>query len=469
LAVQRGIKATNPYEQRDKRLSERFSFIDPVIREPEYRSPFEIDCDRLLYCDAFRRLAGVTQVVAPLDNLLFHNRLTHTLEVAQLSERISQYLLTNLPEKYKSSSLIDPDIARAAALIHDLGHPPFGHLAEKTLDELLKKNKEKEGFDGNAHSFRIVTRLAAHRSSLHHLRNGKDVSLGLDLTRGTLSGCLKYPWYYGKNKKHKNKFGAYHSESEEFNFAREGYDNSKAPSLEAQIMNYADDIAYGVHDVLDFYRAGLIPLTIIATNEEEVWNIAPIIEQSFQEEGVPGDLFHEGKDLLDLIQASAQFYSVRDYYQGEYRHRIQLNKAFSLFVRQFVMSTKIDDVNGEPTLFCCMTENIKDEELLFLRAQLAILKGFVRHYVINDYRLKTIQEGNRKVIEGLFSLYHDAIKEHDQTLIPPRFWYCMEESRESPARLAADIICTLTDAAALSMFQRISGTDVVSINEAVKY
>ena len=155
----------------------------------DQRKPTQRDRDRVLYASAFSRLGGVTQVISSEEGHPFHNRLTHSLKVAQIARRIAE----RLKEKQKTPSCIsgvDPDACEAAALAHDLGHPPFGHIAEHCLDQLLtKKNTDGDpldsnGFEGNAQSFRIVARLAQRRRKFD----------GLNLTRSTLDAILKYPW-----------------------------------------------------------------------------------------------------------------------------------------------------------------------------------------------------------------------------------------------------------------------------------
>src|SRR5437868_17514 len=145
---------------------------------PDQRTPFQLDRDRLLYSAAFRRLAGVTQVVSPAEGDVFHSRLTHTLKVAQIARRLAEMFVerdrANGTKRAAAWGGIDPDVVEAAALAHDLGHPPFGHLAEKELNRLVSaelcqaagKDPEREpceGYEGNAQSFRIITALAVRR------------------------------------------------------------------------------------------------------------------------------------------------------------------------------------------------------------------------------------------------------------------------------------------------------------------
>jgi len=139
---------------------------DPSLRfhleqkRQDYRTPAQVDRDRVLYSSAFARLAEVTQVVSADRGYVFHNRLTHSLKVAQLARRISEKMHISQKEVADALHAPDPDVAEAAALAHDLGHPPFGHIAEKELDRLARKEGLSDGFEGNAQSFRIVARLA---------------------------------------------------------------------------------------------------------------------------------------------------------------------------------------------------------------------------------------------------------------------------------------------------------------------
>jgi dGTPase len=167
---------------------------------PENRSEAERDHDRILYTSALQRLAGTTQIAAPESGPTIHNRLTHTLKVAQVARRLSKRLGFDADGQ---------ETAAAAALAHDLGHPPFGHLAEEVLNE---QAKNWGGFEGNAQSFRIVTFLA--------LRS--DDYRGLNLTARTLNAILKYPWLRDLDdpKKKIKKWGAYFGEEDDFNFAR---------------------------------------------------------------------------------------------------------------------------------------------------------------------------------------------------------------------------------------------------------
>ena len=184
------------------------------------RTAFQVDRDRILYSLPFRRLAGVTQVVSPGEGEIFHNRLTHSIKVAQIARRLAESLSQAHPEAVAQWGGLEPEVAEAAALAHDLGHPPFGHVAEEELDQLIaaelhagksRKKRIHEGYEGNAQSFRIVTELAVRRPEGIH---------GLDLTRATLNALLKYPWKWQENERKPKKYGAYHCDNGAFEFAR---------------------------------------------------------------------------------------------------------------------------------------------------------------------------------------------------------------------------------------------------------
>jgi dGTPase len=240
-------------------------------RPPEYRSPRRIqepqpsartetqrDRDRILYSSAFSRLAGITQVASSAPGASFHNRLTHSFKVAQVARRLAERLKIEEADVELVEQL-DVDAAEAAALGHDLGHPPFGHLAEEVLADVMK---DAGGFEGNAQSFRIVCRLAMHDPE-HR---------GLNLMPVTLNGMLKYPWLPGEHPTDpaSTKFGAYWSDRDDFR-AAQGASTVRPGlrTLEAELMDWSDDITYAVHDLEDFYRVGLVPLERLRTDGDE--------------------------------------------------------------------------------------------------------------------------------------------------------------------------------------------------------
>ncbi|SDY37446.1 dGTPase [Micromonospora pattaloongensis] len=240
-------------------------------------SPFRVDRDRIVASPFFARLGGVTQVISPGGSgLLVHNRLTHSLKVAQAGRAIAERLTGD--DRYRDLldklGGCDPDVVEAAALAHDLGHPPFGHLGERVLDRLARERLGlRDGFEGNAQSYRIVTSTELRGAA----------TIGLDLTAAVRAAILKYPWtrqgYPDPHPRHlavpprgaaappedpasgSLKFGAYSTEAADLRRAREPFAGRIADwqqTVEASIMDTADDIAYAIHDVEDFHRVGVL-------------------------------------------------------------------------------------------------------------------------------------------------------------------------------------------------------------------
>jgi dGTPase len=211
--------------------------LEPKSAATDHRSEFERDRARIIHSAAFRRLQGKTQVFGVYEGDFFRTRLTHSLEVAQIAKGIALTLGA------------DPDLVEAIALAHDLGHPPFGHTGEHVLHELMRHHG---GFEGNAQTFRILTRLERKHA----------VYVGLNLTYQTLDGVLKYKTCLDVTTiaavpdRPVKGFYVCDRDMVEAIIAYTG--NSREPSFECQIMDVADDIAYSVHDLEDSLKAGLI-------------------------------------------------------------------------------------------------------------------------------------------------------------------------------------------------------------------
>src|SRR6478672_1357718 len=224
----------------DDPARERLVAEPPKRVDAPVRLAFERDRARVVHAAASRRLAAKTQVVGPETDDFVRNRLTHSLEVAQVARDLARALGCH------------PDVAETAALAHDLGHPPFGHNGERVLAEM---SEPCGGFEGNAQTLRLLTRLEAKTF------RADGQSAGLNLTRATLDACTKYPWtrdgaeiptgtHADGTPRVVVKFGVYDDDREVFDWLRAGRQD-RHQCFEAQVMDLADDIAYSVHDVED--------------------------------------------------------------------------------------------------------------------------------------------------------------------------------------------------------------------------
>ena len=239
--VRRVRKQSEGYDEHD---AERW-VAEPVKRPG--RTAFARDRARVLHSAALRRLAAKTQVVTAGSDDFVRNRLTHSLEVAQIGRELA------------STLGCDPDIVDAACLAHDLGHPPFGHNGERALDQLAEGIG---GFEGNAQTLRLLTRLESKTF------DPAGRSVGLNLSRATLDAATKYPW---PRRDGERKFGVYDDDAEVFRWLRNGVGTGDRRCLEAQVMDFADDVAYSVHDVEDGIVAHSIDLERVGAERAPYW------------------------------------------------------------------------------------------------------------------------------------------------------------------------------------------------------
>ena len=434
---------------------ERFHSND---RGSDRRSEGQRDRDRVLYASSFRRLGGVTQVATAGERLVFHNRLTHSLEVAQVARRLAENIVKDQPDEVDSLGGIDPDVVEAAALAHDLGHPPFGHVAESKLDDLLQNARNTDGFEGNPQSFRIVTKLALRHQDFP----------GLNLTRATLNALLKYPWQREPGGLRERKWGAYSSEREVFEWARElGPVGAKSP--EAELMDWADDIAYSVHDIDDFYRAGLIPLDRLLVDDEARGRFieSVLIRLGGDPRRDTAPSYEDLKSVFDGLTASmaVAHQQLLQPYTGIREQRASLRSLTASLIRRYItdaISLRVPQSAGQS----CITITPQ------LQTEVDILKQLTWEYVITAPSLSTQQYGQRKLIQDLFDTLMNAISESNFDVFPPRYREFLEDTQSDSVLgnsnreytpTVADYIAGMTEREAIELHQRLTGRALGSI------
>ena len=287
---------------------------------------------------------------------------------------------------------LSADVVEAAALAHDLGHPPFGHDGEEVLCQLVDEGGA-EGFEGNAQSFRIVTRLASHADDDRDEREELSGNVGLNLTRATLNALLKYPWCRAPCGKRHRKWGAYRIDKSRFDWARVGW-NEGVLSLEAELMDWADDVTYAVHDLEDFYRAGLIPIHRLVNPAEQERLLAGAVERK-------PELAERAEGLAKALEAVLGPMALLDRpYDGGRLQQTIMNAAASSLITQFVIGNAVRISSSSERSV------VIDQDV---RLQVTLLKEVTHHYVIGHPRLVSVREGHREILRTLFGIYMEVL------------------------------------------------------------
>jgi len=374
------------------------------------RGPFQRDRARVLHSSALRRLAGKTQVVEPSSASVPRTRLTHSLECSQVGRELGAALGC------------DADLVDAACLAHDLGHPPYGHNGETALDEAAAGCG---GFEGNAQSLRLLTRLEV-----------KVPGAGLNLTRATLDAATKYPWPKGDGP----KYGVYDEDVEVFRWLREGAPPGRR-CLETQVMDWADDVAYSVHDLEDGVVAGLIPLEVLRDEADEVAAIAARLYSDASQADLEG--------ALQTLVAQP-WWPVG--YDGSTSAQVALKGATSALIGRFCRAAEEQTraVHGAASL------SRYDADLVVparVRAECAVLKAVTARYVMDRDGVRRAQERERQVVAELVARLADRAPGP----LEPMYAEAWRAAPDDAGRLrvVVDQVAGLTDAAAAALHSRL--------------
>lgn len=413
-----------------RRMDERPKESQFVGAEAEERGAFSRDRARVLHSAALRRLADKTQVVGPRDGDTPRTRLTHSLEVAQIAQGIGSGLGLN------------PDLCEMAGLTHDIGHPPYGHNGEVALNRLAD---DCGGFEGNAQTLRILTRLEPK------VLDDEGHSFGLNLTRASLDAACKYPVARTNADGSVNrKYSAYDEDADILAWVREGHTNGMPP-IEAQVMDWSDDIAYSVHDVEDGIVSGRITLKVL-------WDLVELV--SLAEKGAQAfggsvdELLDAAASLRELpvVAAAADF-------DGSLAGYVTLKKLTSELVGRFVGASVTATLaaggsgagNGGPL-------GRWNGELVIpadAGAEVTLLKSIAVLYVMDSPLHQRRQNRQRDRIYRV----HDYLQASGAGGLDPMFrsWYLEADSDAARHRVIIDQIASMTESRLERLEKRSAG------------
>jgi len=390
--------------------------VEPPKSGGSSRDDFQRDRARVLHSSALRRLAAKTQVVLVGTSDFPRTRLTHSLECAQIGRELGAALGA------------DPDLVDAACLAHDLGHPPFGHNGEAALDVVAR---DCGGFEGNAQSLRVLTRLEAKTlTSDGH-------SAGLNLTRAALDAATKYPW---PKREGEPKYGVYADDAEVFAWLRAGAPGDRR-CLEAQVMDWADDVAYSVHDLEDGLHSGQVPPGALddATDRAEIVRLAAATY--FPD---PDELGAAAERLTALPMWVRRF-------DGSMRAAAEAKRLTSeLIARLSQAATEATrSAYGDGPLSRYAADFVVPD---WARAECAILKALAHLYVMRRAETLALQSRQREQLEALAEAVLAKAPDSLERWLREAWLSATDDSAR--LRIVVDQLASLTDTSAASWHDR---------------
>ena len=403
--------------------ADRARWVPEPAKRPG-RGDFARDRARVVHSSALRRLGGKTQVVGPGTDDFARTRLTHSLEVAQVGRELA------------SSLGCDPDVVDTACLAHDLGHPPFGHHGERVLAGMTSGIG---GFEGNAQTLRLLTRL---EPKVSHPVTGRGA--GLNLTRASLDAATKYPWASGEAPDGSGKFGVYSDDTDVFAWLREGAPAGRR-CLEAQVMDLADDVAYSVHDVEDAVVGGWLDPAALDDpgRRRDVFATARAWY-------LPQASDDELDEALEALRGNDYWVGRADGgRQGLAALKDMTSQLIGRFCGAAERATRASHPGGRLTRY--------DADLVVppgTAREIAVLKAVAAHFVMRSAGRRGVYDHQEQVVTELVS----ALGDRAPDVLEASFADDWHAARDDGGRLRAvvDQVSSLTDTAAVAWHARLT-------------
>jgi dGTPase len=404
----------------------RFDLESLDHREPdEYRTAFQTDRDRIIYSSAFRRLQAKTQVFLSGEFDFYRTRLTHSLEVAQIGRSISSFLKQTSPF-LKEDFFIDPDLVEGICLTHDLGHSPFGHAGERTLHQLMKPFG---GFEGNAQSLRLITET---------IYPGSESRRGMNPSRAFIDGILKYKRLYREEPEASHQF-IYDEQETLRTFVLSDTDCSDIGdvnhfrSLECEIMDWADDTAYCLNDLVDSMNAGFLRFERV-----KLWA---------ERQNLQGHLAEHAEAILSAIR------------DGKAESRF--GKKIGSFIRccSLIERSAPASLNTNRYRFGLFVDPA-------VRAEANFYKRLSQELVFDHSQLHQMERKGRVILEGIFEAFSESYLNGDGLRLMPESFdriIRLKEDCRSRARVLCDYIAGMTDGFAIRTYKRLYDPDFGSL------
>ncbi|MGA2765917.1 MAG: dGTP triphosphohydrolase [Spirochaetia bacterium] len=432
------------------------------LQDEDYREPWRRDYARVLHSPAFRRLQGKTQLFPNNESDFFRNRLTHSLEVAQIAKSIAIKLNHTEPPLLERGLKIKYDVCELAALAHDMGHPPFGHVGEKALNERMCNCG---GFEGNAQTLRILAKLekrdkAADSDEVGFSSDGSDCRFGLNLTYRSLASILKYPQMIPHDQHGDTvRKGFYDTEldlvSRLLEHVAPGTKEQDFRTIECSIMDLADNIAYSTYALEDALKANFTsPLDIISLDPYLLEQIRQELDDELNVQEIKDVLYwvfskgleeENGDQELPHIAllSTASVFSKRIVNDGYARADLT-----SYLVGRFIQAAHLDTTQPNPALWRVTLDPETDRTV-------DVLKKFSYVVLINSSLIKIVEMRGKEIVSKIFRAIKRSTSSRNN-LLPPDFRRVYDRVEECDKnRVICDFIAGMTDRYALEFYGRL--------------